>query len=301
MKKSILILLTIVLASCTVEKKQDLATITWIEDFQYNQDEIHSVKTTGRIPGPKVPVTVENITRNCIIDLGTYDFILSEKYYDLAGFNPNRIVDWQVSTRDMLLEEGVLSEVDILDLDSLNVLGFLMKKCDGPDRFAGLIGWQLFRDKLLTIDLKNKLVGIKECAEIQREGIEFFTGANPSHKNSMLKFNGAINNYPVVMSISTSLRHSQVSPELLEIIGIENKQKYVTLDSLSVGQHLLSEMTCLVNEDLSLLEPDFQKPIDFILGLNDIKDFILTVNFCNNQIYLEKNRPAATDPADNSK
>ncbi len=291
MKKSIIILLTLLLTSCTVKKKQDLSTLPWVDEFQYTKEEIQSVKTTGRIPGPKVPVTVENITNNCIIDIGTYDFILSEKHYDLENFNPNRIVNRQVSTRDMLLEEGMLDEVDILTLDSLDVFVYLMKKCDGPDQFAGLIGWHFFQDKLLTIDLKSKLVGIKACADIQRKDIEFFTGTNPSEKNTMLKFKGAINNHPVVMSVSTSLRHSQISPEFLDMIGITSRQKYVTLDSVSIGEHLLTEVTCLVNNDLVLLEPEFRDPIDFILGLNDIKDFILTVNFCNNQIYLDKASP----------
>lgn len=287
MKQSIIIFITLLLTSCTVEKKQDLSGIKWINRFQYNQDDIHRIKTTGRIPGPKVPVTVEGTTHNCIIDLGTYDFILSEKYYDLADFNPNRIVNRQVSARDMLLEEGILSEINILNLDSLDIFVYLMKKCDGPEQFAGLIGWQFFQNSLLTIDLENNLIGIKECAEIQRQDIDFHTGKNPAEKNSMLKFQGTINNHPVVMSISTSLRYSQISPELLAIIGIDNRKKYAPIDSVQIGNHLLTSVTCLVDKDQVLLEPEYEDPIDFILGLNEIKDLVLTINFCNNQIYLD--------------
>ena len=88
------------------------------------------------------------------------------------------------------------------------------------------------------------------------------------------------------MSASTSLRYSQVSPEILKQTGQPYAGDFVTIDSLTIGTTLLQDIRCHVNEDLVLLEPETDAPIDFILGLNEIRDFLFTIDFCDKKLYL---------------
>ena len=270
------------------DRAVDFSAIPWIAEYGYLETEIFPITTTGQIPAPKISVTIESITKNCIIDLGAYDLVLNEKDYDLQNFEPFRLANRQISTREMMLEEGVLTSINFLNQKVNNVFVFLVKKSIPPANFSGLLGWQFFKDQTITFDLKNNLVGIKNCIEITAPSIDFYSSENPSIKNSMLKFNGSLYGKSLTMSISTSLRHTQISPEILTELGIHNNGKFAKVDSITVGEHILNDVTCQVNKNLVLLEPETKEPIDIIIGLNEIKAFILTLNFCDNKLYLSK-------------
>jgi len=290
MKKYIIFISFLFLFSCSKsERKIDFEKISWIAEYGYLEAEIYPITTTGQIPAPKISVTVENITKNCIIDLGTYDFVLNEKDYDLQEFEPFRLVNRQISTREMMLEEGVLTSINFLGQEENDIFVFLMKKSIPSVSFSGLLGWQFFKDKIVTFDLKNNLVGIKNCSDIQSPSIKYFTSENPSIKNSMLKFEGTLYGNQITMSISSSLRHTQISPEILSQMEIKNNGKFAKVDSISFGDHILTDVTCQVNKDLVLLEPETKEPIDIIIGLNELKSFLFTVNFCKNTLHLSKN------------
>jgi hypothetical protein len=99
----------------------------------------------------------------------------------------------------------------------------------------------------------------------------------------MLKFKCSLQGRPITASISTSIRHSFISPEFIrqnEVIS----NKYITLDSLIVGEIIFDEITCFINKNQLLLEPDNKNPIDLIIGLNEIKKYPLLINFCENKL-----------------
>ena len=188
----------------------------------------------------------------------------------------------------MMLEEGVLSSIQFLNREENDNFVFLMKKSIPTASFSGLLGWQFFKDNMITFDLKNNLIGIKNCIEPPITPIQFYTSENPSVKNSMLKFVGSVYGKPVTMSISTSLRHTQISPEILSQLEIGGNSKFAKIDSIQIGNFIFNDVTCQVNKNLVLLEPETREPIDIIIGLKDLKNYLLTVNFCNKNLYLSQ-------------
>lgn len=288
MKKIFLIIISLLLISCSKKEKLDLSSIQWIADFQYIESEIYKIDTKGKIPAPKIPITVENITKNCIIDLGSYNLILNENSFDLKEFEPFRLISKQIAVREMLLEEGILNQITIFNEKQEGALAYLMKKSIPSSNFNGLIGWQYLENKMITFDLQNNLIGLKNCNKVDKPSIQYYTGETPSKENSMLKFTGKLYNAPITMSISTSLRHTQISPEILSQLNINNQGKFVTIDSLLIGNQMIQNVTCKINKNQLLLEPENYDPIDIVIGLNEIKQFILTVNFCEKEFYLEK-------------
>ncbi|MBN2281427.1 MAG: hypothetical protein JXQ65_12675 [Candidatus Marinimicrobia bacterium] len=291
MKKFLLpIAIFSLLMSCSNKQSQpDYSSIAWIAELDYQEAEVFPVITTGRIPAPKIPVTVENLTRNCILDLGTYDFVLHERDYDLQQFEPSRLVNRQISTREMMLEEGLLSRVTFLGQERQDIFTYLMKKCEPAACFSGLVGWQFFKDQRITFDLKNNLVGIQTPRESLAGGQVFYTSENPAQKNNMLKFDGFFYNEPVTLSFSTSLRHTQISPEILARLNIRHDGTFTQVDSIQAGQVFFHHVTGQINNNLVLLEPETRRPIDIIIGLNELKHWLLTVDFSNGIFYLKEN------------
>jgi hypothetical protein len=155
MRNRLIFLVLILLFSCSKNKPVDLSQIEWINQYGFKTEEIHTFNSTGFVPAPKIPITIEGIDKNCVLALGSYDLIINERHFDLQKFEPYRITNKQIATRDMLLEEGITDEITIMGQPVNHVLTYLMKKSDSKDDFAGFIGWQFFQDNQLMIDMKK--------------------------------------------------------------------------------------------------------------------------------------------------
>jgi hypothetical protein len=271
------------LAGCSKKQISKTPEILWIKEYGLTPQEIFEVKINGRIPAPKIPLTIESITKNCIIALGTYDFVLNEKYFDLKKFEPLRLTNKKISTYEMLLEEGVMNKITLFDSTWNGIHAHLMKNSSPHFNAAGMIGWQFFQSHLLFLDMQHKLMGIQKDGTPIENAQPFSISKKPSVENSMLIFKGKLNNRPVTLSLSTENRHTIVNPFFLKNIGAEAKGKYTRLDSLYIENLLFEKITCAIdnNENLPASAND---PIDIILGLNELKKFLLIIDFHNYEI-----------------
>lgn len=284
MKKQLFVFIFIFFASCTKKEDTDLSNIQWIQKFNFQTNQVYKVSTTGIVPAPKIPFTIEGITKNSILALGTYDLILNEEFFDLKNFEPYRLTNRQISTKDMLLEEGIADSLKIFNTNFDGIRTYLIKKSDSQENFAAMIGWQFFQSQLLIIDMDNNLLGMKDCDNSDFDGVDFYTSENPVNGNNMLKFQCVLNGQTVTASISTSIRHTYISPEFLINNNIDFNKDYSTLDSLRIGNVVFRDFTCFINKDQLLLEPDNKKPINLIIGLNLIKKHPLIIDFCKNKL-----------------
>jgi len=291
----VLIFSMLAITGCnTEEAPPDYSQYPWVARYGYNPEEVFTLKVSGKIPGPEIPVTVESDQHHCLIDMSQYDLILQESAYDLKKFEPQRIASHISGNQEMLLEEGYIHQISFLNQDYDLVYGKLLKRATHSIPSNGLIGRTFFLDKTLTFDLDQRLMAVSARAlnlpsaladSVSRITINYRDAQE--RPLGLIKFKGVLNDTSLTMTLSTIHRYCQISPELAQQMGLKIRRGLVKLDSLQLGQYRFKKIRCAVNADQILLEPEWPQLIHFTVGLNIMEQALITFDFQHNQLLLE--------------
>ncbi len=292
---SVVIFCLLVNIACHKEKTlPDYSQHPWIERYGYTSEEVFTVRVSGKVPGPEIPVTVESDQRHCLIDLSQYDLILQESAFTLKKFEPQRIVTHIEGDQEMLLEEGYIHEVSFLHQDFDLVFGKVLKRASRSIPSNGLIGRSFFMDKTLALDLDQRLIAVNAkplnlSAGMSDTVSQITINYQDAHERplGLIKFKGTLNDTTLSMTLSTANRYCQISPELVRQLDLKIRRDFVKLDSLQLGKHKFRQVTCAVIPNQILLEPEWPQLIHFTVGLNIIQEVLCVFDFKQNIMLLE--------------
>jgi len=266
----------------------ELTEISWIKNYNYKTENIFPVKTSGKIPGPRISVTIGEESQYCLLDFNKQGLIISENAYKSLKFEPVHLVNSFSGNDEMLLEAGYLENVKILDLEYETIYASIVKHSKTKFSEKGVIGPEFLFNNCFTLDLKNGICAFSQDIEsINLPDQNLITLKDLSSQDNIpFKFYGNINNSKTLMAISTTKRKSQISPELLQQLSGSSYKKEFSIDTLEINNKIFINVLCNVNPDIA---QDFyaEEPLHFLIGLNVLEKSLLTINFKKELMLLE--------------
>jgi len=271
----------------------EAATIPWIERYGYTDQEIFPLITGGTIPGPRLAISVNGSTQFVLLDLISYGLILGDRTFKSSKFEPQRISNFTLGNTELLVEEGYLHDVKILDMDFNLLYAAIIRRADPPLKAKGWLGKDFFLNGRMTIDMRNRILAFsthpaKALEEIADPSaileIDLLKGA--SSIPGLIKFHGVAGRDSVLMTLDTRSYACRISPELAGELGGGNGRT-CKVDSLHIGNILLTDLNCSINEDQLLIEPESFEPIHISIGIEIIGQRLLTLDFKENRMLLE--------------
>jgi len=255
-----ILFLLLLLATCSKEPAlPDLSTISWIEEYGYETDELFPVLTSSRVPGPQVKVSVNKESRFLLIDVNTIDFIVRENTFRDVNFEPQRISNRIAESSEMMFEEGYLHNVAFLNMEYPVLYVSMIKRSSVPFRAAGIIGRNFLIDGQITFDMQHNIlayttkptVALKELTA-DSNLVKINLNLQGNDNLGLLKFYCDVNGVKYLATLSTRQKTTQISAELARALN-----------------------------DLIILEPENAETISVIIGMDIINQCLLTIDFIN--------------------
>lgn len=293
MRKTWLILLFALAGCSSGEKEIDISSIRWVQDFGYSADQVFHFNVSGKVPGPQIPVYINDEKIYMLVDFLFDYMIIKENRIKGVNFEPQRINTKMFLGSEMMFEEGFIHNVKFLGKEYSDLYILALKKSDLPFKPDGIIGKNFFSNSVLTIDYQNRLFGIREghlgipagITERYR-AIKFYMDSAPTGYTTCLKLNGSIDGTNSVITISTFFSMSTISPEIVKSITGNRTPSIYTIDTLKIGDWIFTGIKCVVEERQLDISPESSDFIHLTLGVDFIKDKILTFSSTDSLILL---------------
>ncbi len=272
----------------------DLTAIPWIQKYGYQNEEIFSITTTGKIPGPQIEVSIGKKSQNFLLDLSSFGLVFKENAFKNLDFEPQRMASSIIGDTEMLLEEGYVHNVSILGNSYPILYSSVLQYANVPFRQKGVVGRTFFLDGRMTLDMSNKILAFtsqpkQPLSEIvsSSETIPIDLNNQSGPKNGLIKFHGLINGERILMTITTRSEKSQISPELAETLSKKANSNYFQIDILKLGNTTFTDLKCNIKDDQLQLEPESTEPLHFSVGLDVIDKIVLTIDFVDKKMAVE--------------
>ena len=289
------LLILLLFAACTNEPAlPDLSTISWINDYGYDNRDLFPVKSSGQVPGPQIKVSVNTETQYLLIDINTIDFLIMENTFRDANFEPQRMSNQISETSEMMFEEGYLHNVSFLNMDYPILYASMIKRSSVPFLAKGIIGRNFLVDGQMTIDMQNKIFAYSTNPAVSLNDlvadsnlVEINLKLRNTDPVGLLKFYCTINGVKYLATLSTRLNTTQISADLVRLITGKKSTLKVEIESLKIGSREFSGVACEVNNDLMILEPENTEFISIIIGMDVISQCLWTIDFINGQMLIQ--------------
>jgi len=286
---SLTFLILLLVAACTNEPTlPDLSTISWIDDYGYNSRDLLQFKSSGRVPGPQVKVSVNTETQYLLIDVNTIDFLIRENTFRDVNFEPQRLSNRISETSEMMFEEGFLHNVSFLNMDYPILYVSMIKSSSDPFLARGIIGRNFLVDGQMTIDMQNNIFAYSTNPAVSLNDltadsnlVEINLKLRNTDPLGLLKFYCTINGANYLATLSTRLNTTQISADLASLITGKKSNLKADIESLKIGSREFSGITCDVNNDLMILEPENSEFISIIIGMDVVGQCLWTIDFIN--------------------
>jgi len=299
MKKNATIYVTFLLlmlpAACSREPAlPDLTSIPWIQQYGYGNDELFPVISGKTVPGPQIRVTAGNERQFLLIDVNTIDLFIKENAFPDADFEPQRMSNRLIENNELMVEEGYLHNVKLLNADFPILYVAMIKQSSRSFHPKGIVGRNFLVGNQMTIDMRNNLIAFSgepsvPLTDLAADSslIPFSTKNLNSEHDGLLKFHCRINGRPTLATLSTRNYTTRISGDLAQVITGKSTPAGVTLDSLQIGNRTIYGLKCAVSHDLITLEPENDESIGIIIGMDVIGQHLWTIDFINSQILVE--------------
>jgi len=289
------ICLIITVPACQkVPKLPDLTAIPWIQKYGYQNEEVFSITTTGKVPGPQIEVSIGKKSQNFLLDLSSFGLIFKENAFKNLDFEPQRMASSIIGGTEMLLEEGYVHNVSILGNLYPILYSSVLKHSNVPFRQKGVVGRTFFLDGRMTLDMRNKILAFtmqpkQPLSEIvsSSEIIPIDLSNQSGPRNGLVKFHGSINGKQILMTVTTQSKNSQISPELAESLFEKSSTDHFKIDTLRLGDKIFSDIKCNIKDDQLQIEPEGIEPLFFSVGLDIICKTIITIDFVDEIMVIE--------------
>lgn len=283
------------------EREVELASLPWVESYGYAAEEVSPIAVSGRVPGPQVFVTIGDERRTMMIDLNSLDFIIKENTYKSYTFEPQRMSNKNLYTREMLFEDGYIHDVALMNLEYPLLYTSILKHSTVPLPAKGIIGRQFFTGGHLTIDLQGQALALSNGPfDIpgNRNRIPINMDVGHHQKTGYIKFPVKIDSREYTALLTMHEKSNQISPELVTLLGEHRVKKSYTIDSLSIGTDYFLDLNFSVNPDQLLLEPENSQTIHLSFGMDFFQGLLWTIDFVNEEMLLENRKRYQPESSD---
>jgi len=290
---SILILCLFAFFACSRQTAlPDLSQIAWIESLGYTSDEVIPLLVSGSVPGPRVSLSVNGQSRYVLLDLFGYDLLLADNAFGAVNFEPQRLANLQMGYTKLLVEEGFLHDVRLLNEDYDILYASVIKRAEPALASDGWLGKSFLMNGRVTIDVGNKILAYTENLRPLNELlpadqlIDIHIRKGYSQKPGLIKCYGKVRQDSVCLTLSTQVFATQISPELVSQLGGSSARNTYTLDTLQIGSLYFTELNCQIHPDQLSIEPENPEPIQLTVGMEILRQQLLTIDFPAQQLVL---------------
>jgi hypothetical protein len=161
-------------------------------------------------------------------------------------------------------------------------------------KFNGLLGLRYFKEKRVTLDYKNRKIGITD-RPLAHPAAEEFPGVAvplleaPGNQADLIYVLGKIKDHPAVIYLDTGSSASFIDPSVLEPSEINDGKRFLIAENIemSIGGFSFTVKQLRVVEQRRGVS--FAYPQTVILGSDVIRDFLFTIDRISGQLILERN------------
>jgi len=298
-----LIILIIFISSFSCDKfnkELEPSQISWIAEKGYQTENVVEMRTKGKIPAPEIQMYINGESYWLALDVSQPFLILKETEFNLQNFAPSRIVSKVKGSNEMLMEDGFIKDIRIMGTEYDMVHCSLLKNSTQKIYCKGFIGRNFFQYKILTLDFHNGVMAYSEDDKIKTlensHKIPVYFEKTEYDNYPLIFFTGMLDSIEVMMTLNTCRRFSQITPALANQINDSGQNNFITIKEVSIEDFTTGPVKCEVNQNLSYSSPQGEKFLDFSMGLNILRDYLVTFDFADSCFYLEKYQQKKTEP-----
>lgn len=266
------------------------ANIDWIKDFNYEKEEVHDISIGIINPCPAIPVEFGNKKIDIEFDTGNAEgisittAIRGKIDYEVTGkiISANSDGTYRGNGESILLKS-----INIFGNEYTNVKSSLTDwRMYGSLRFNGLVGLEYFRNKVVTLDYKNKLIAVSSNSidynKLHKEKYTILPLVSPSainHKD-LLFFEGEVNGEKSTIYLDTGSSRS--------FINIEDNYRDTTVD-VKLGDKKY-KFQRLRNDKIGFTDK-FDYPLRLAINSDLLKSnhFVITIDRIQNTLIISQN------------
>jgi len=276
----------------------DITKLGWFDDFGYSRENLFPLYMSSGSKYPQVEISIGGRKVKLLIDFLFNDIIINERLIKSSEFEAQRIYTKIFLSKEMMFEEGYLHDVEIFGVNYPLLYILLLKKSDMKLNSDGIIGKRFFTDKIVTLDFKNGIIGIKDNVNgmniqtLQDSGYRIvrFVFDRSAHTElvNALKIKGKIRDKEIYLTFSTLFDESLISPELVNLLTgrIYTKHRFV-IDTLTIDGLILSKEDLIVNDKVMDLSYTTEDLIHICLGCDVLKDKVATISLSDSLLIIK--------------
>jgi hypothetical protein len=268
----------------------------WAEELDYEQDEIYPIKLQMNFI-PLVEVKVNGSPLWVKFDTGCG-----------TGFSLTSAVEEKIEhtitgkSRELNPDGSYRGETKLATIASLEVFGdehspvktsFTDWRLFSTLKFNGLLGLKYFKRKRVTIDYKNKKIGITDRPLVYSTLKDFSGTAVPLLEASgsqadLIYVLGRVNGQATVIYLDTGSSASFIDPSMVEASEIKKGKRHAIAENIQIS---IGDLSFTVKQ-LRVREQNrgvnFQYPQTVKLGSDVIRDFLFTIDRIGGKLFLSE-------------
>jgi len=273
----------------------------WIKDFAYQPAELHPI-TLSSLGIPEIIIQINRSPLKVLFDTG-----------NSGPLSLTTAMENAIQFRTLRQEEELNADGShrgwskVIELGEVEILGAVYKnhsaslidwKMTSDASYNGLVGLKYFLNMRITLDYKNRLIAVSESpapADIVSNpdyAVVPLLKA-PKAQGEIVYVAGEVNGHKQVIYLDTGTTPSCVSPEAAAASEsyktryhdfYKSDKKYKSID-VKIGQ-LTFQVKDIFESNEIRRGTDFPYPVGLILGSDQLKNLVLTVDKIDNRLIL---------------
>lgn len=304
---SLIIIIILLMNGCS-KKSEDtgISYQTWAKELEYDTSNLYDISLS--MNGiPEIPVNINNKTVKLLFDTGTSrdiqvtTAIENQIDYTILGNSTATNADgsYRGDTKSIQIKE-----FEVFGEKHYNINATLADwRMSSGTEINGTVGLQYFLNKRVTLDYKNKKIAIstKPLSD------DFLKQNNytvmqlikaPEFQGNILYVPGTVNGQKTIIYVDTGIVPSHIEGSIAA--GLSSFQNSPSKNNNSDFNKLYREVPVVLgNQEFKIKNifehpikrgTDFEYPVTMVLGSDQLKNFLVTIDKIDNRLILKENK-----------